>query len=1812
MRTRDSVTRWFRFRAGLWLAMLLPLVSPERLHANVDGIELLCPCRLELRPDTEEASIVFGVRNFRPTGTGPLSVRFNLLASSGGYFERTVAIDPIPAGATLRRFAYPVRGSAAESKWHYLQLDELAGSEEPRVVDRVPLLPRPDDASVGRFVFESPDFLTDSDGDGVADANERIEGTDPASAESVPGGSTLDVLALYNDAYAANFNHAPHTRIHHLMTVANLAYGDSGTNIRLRTVGFANAEVTDPQDKYSLPSQGQIEDLGRLHGSDLNVLFRASPNDDRGGFAFVGGALNRGYMPSFETGLVATIFESAPAYIVAHEIGHLLGLTHSFDQGLANGTFRWSRGHAEPHRDRGTIMSWGGRYFGFSDPAIDCWGIGIDCGVAHGEWDGADAVASLDAVRFQVARYREAEPDSDGDNVVDPADRFPLDAAEWRDSDGDGVGDAADPDDDNDTVPDMDDRFPLDPTEWADIDNDGIGDNADTEATGDGGDALIPDPVLRRLIADTLGLPPDTSLDANDLASLTELRGEQPTGVRSLEGLQHAGNLTRISLRGGSVVDLAPLSGLRELNSLDLAYHNVRDLSPLSGLANLQQLNVEGNRIANVAALADLTNLEWAYLGENYLDDGAVEILGSLTGLQALNLSEQKSEITDITALADLRKLQVLRLGGHERLKDIGVIANFRNLRSLDLDGTAVSDLSPLANLSDLFDLSLSGTPVSDLSPLSGLPALSWLQLAGNSLSDLSVLSGLGPLSWLNLGNNNISDIAPLVEESILADGAVLVLSSNPLSHKAIHLDIPTLRARDVTVHFNMPALVDIPDESLRSALARAIGQAGGVALPEEDLSWLLTLDLSGLGITNLTGLEKARWLRFINLAGNAVEDLAVLFDLPDLQHLTLDDAALGREALRPAIEALREKGVTVGAAASAMDRSRFDECRPGMLLIPGERCTYPGATDAFSVNSRGRGSFLGRLAGIRIWINNETINDRVYDFEASHLGGGEWRVDRVAGGSDAPANGAADSQEPVSNTSPSFADACFPHEIWYWDGEPIPSLTLPAATGGDGPLKYTLEVVSAVSEHWDLDPRPPLIPGLSFDPARRQIAGTPMTNADSNWPYGLKYRVTDADGDTDEFEFEISISGIGFHSHGHAAGNICDQSLTDSFTDSTGRTILFRLHYRKDWDLSEPRGVELYFHGNSTGTELDMLDYHESWRSDPIVPEKGMLRAAVASPYSYPNPDFSPKGLNDGTRSWVPDDARLIHELLQSNFGGTAAIDRNSIVFTGDSQGPCFINYFLQRYAHVYGGGFHSDCGCLHWGDAWPPRSVTPWSPTVLWTLHALSSVSDRFRVFVQATTGDFLYGEGVAMRDFFRDVLGFETRWDLDAPGGHCAGGAMPYSSIFEWLTEPTPVPSVFGAVSGDHDVDGLADAVDPDDDNDGAPDIVDALPLEPREWLDTDADGIGNFEDRDADGDGVLNAVDAFPMNPLEWIDNDEDGIGDNLDTDDDNDGVADEHDDEPLRGARNDQLSFKSFFGLGFLPRNGFHANPKPAQSHIGRPASIVYPDARGNRQSYFFIALGDSADAVFEIMVDTHESDRRCEDVLPTELCRTRHEGGFGDFHEARLHLIYIDGNQNRDLSDDGPPLVMADNGRYRVAPDMGDLGVSVVLRVPYASGERLPYRIALTSIGDRESDQGHRESEFGLGYNVSSFWIGYVTVPGAEPVLAGTFDGNLDGVFNTGTYGFDDVFEVTRLITEDGEPASSTRLVSVANLDDFKDHACVDLNRDDILNDCGQIIAVLEEDAFAPIYPGEPFMLDGRSCRIQIAPTGYRVRIECS
>jgi hypothetical protein len=79
-----------------------------------------------------------------------------------------------------------------------------------------------------------------------------------------------------------------------------------------------------------------------------------------------------------------------------------------------------------------------------------------------------------------------SQRDSDNDGYVDANDAFPFDAAEWLDTDSDGIGNNADVDDDGDGVNDVNDAFPLNPNEALDTDGDGLGNNTDADDDGDG------------------------------------------------------------------------------------------------------------------------------------------------------------------------------------------------------------------------------------------------------------------------------------------------------------------------------------------------------------------------------------------------------------------------------------------------------------------------------------------------------------------------------------------------------------------------------------------------------------------------------------------------------------------------------------------------------------------------------------------------------------------------------------------------------------------------------------------------------------------------------------------------------------------------------------------------------------------------------------------------------------------------------------------------------------------------------------------------------------------------------------------------------------------------------------------------------------------------------------------------------------------------------------------------------------------------------------------------------------------------------
>ncbi|MBT4159915.1 MAG: hypothetical protein HOE54_01315, partial [Gammaproteobacteria bacterium] len=317
------------------------------------------------------------------------------------------------------------------------------------------------------FVSNMVDFLTDSDGDGVADDNELIADTDPGLGSSAPGKSYIDILAGYAAGGTSFYNDDPVARIEHLIAVSNAALSDSRVDIVFRLAGSEELSMDTSQSiddwlNAAENGDGIYENLQQSRsdaGADLITMFRLFDGGNICGLATLGGFATQGLMTRTEHISASFIeFDECGDLTMIHEVGHNMGLGHSFKQN-ETGTFDWSRGYGI-NDQFATIMAYASEFnlsseiAYFSNPDVSLCD-GTDCGVDIDQSAGAHSAKSLNAVRFQVANYSSSSAvDSDGDGIPDSEDAFANEASESVDTDSDGLGNNADYDDDNDGMPD--------------------------------------------------------------------------------------------------------------------------------------------------------------------------------------------------------------------------------------------------------------------------------------------------------------------------------------------------------------------------------------------------------------------------------------------------------------------------------------------------------------------------------------------------------------------------------------------------------------------------------------------------------------------------------------------------------------------------------------------------------------------------------------------------------------------------------------------------------------------------------------------------------------------------------------------------------------------------------------------------------------------------------------------------------------------------------------------------------------------------------------------------------------------------------------------------------------------------------------------------------------------------------------------------------------------------------------------------------------------------------------------------------------
>jgi Leucine-rich repeat (LRR) protein len=363
---------------------------------------------------------------------------------------------------------------------------------------------------------------------------------------------------------------------------------------------------------------------------------------------------------------------------------------------------------------------------------------------------------------------------------------------------------------------------------------------------------------------------------------------------------------TELILDDTAVVDLEPLRGWQELQSLSLRKLSPRSLAPIP-TSKLQRLVVDGSDGPRLQQLgpAPLRSLVVEHGERDNLHElrsfsrlRALELqltrLGSWDGLEALQqlesltldlveMPEQLDVLARLPALSSIR----LRFRGSF---DASALPDLPSLRHLELRGAYGGHLlhpSSLVRFGALQALSLPFTDLAEASWLAPLRELRSLNLQGTAVRSCEILAQLPELQLLDLGLSEVADLQPLQKLQRLRS---LDVSSTPaledfevesLCTELEVLRVDGLQRSDLTCLSRFSHLLELWRLELRSFR--------GV----QELAHLERLEPVGAELTDVSPLADHPSLRALSAGGKGAMDICPLATLAHLEELTLHSATL-------------------------------------------------------------------------------------------------------------------------------------------------------------------------------------------------------------------------------------------------------------------------------------------------------------------------------------------------------------------------------------------------------------------------------------------------------------------------------------------------------------------------------------------------------------------------------------------------------------------------------------------------------------------------------------------------------------------------------------------------------------------------------------------------------------------------------------------------------------------------------------------------------------------------------------------------------
>ena len=1519
------------------LAAALPLEASAEIQA-----ELLCPCRVETS-GSSSIDVRFGIRNLKDDrGTGPLEARLlrrlKGSQSDSWFVLGEVELPSLAANATLSPKTHSMRYRAPRESGAYELRLALHGENHPWL-DSIYWLSEPVEIErSGEITTGDADILVDTDKDGVSDVNERLMSTDPKDADSKPGSPTIDVLTFYSSDLPDLYGGDPSTRIRHVTTLADAIFSDSGVDLSLRLVGIALADI-DGESAFPSISNTEAQASIDRHGADIAVIFTpyVANSDGVCGRAWTNGFRTQGTGVQDPDGRLAHVYGDCGADTMAHEIGHLMGLAHSYAQNEV-GTFRWARGYGVTDQFA-TVMAYK-KFFGnapeidrFSTPKGQC--EGLPCGVARERVDGADAVAALNTTRFQVANFAEPKPDSDNDGFVDPVDAFPNDATEQTDSDGDGTGDNADTDDDNDGVTDESDLFPLDATEWADTDGDGVGDNADAF------------PYDRFEKADT---------DGDGVGNNADLFPNDPTETVDTDndGVGNNGDAFPFDTREWLDTDG---DGTGDNADADDDGDGIADTEDAFPLDSTEWVDTDGDGTGNNADSDDdgdgTPDTDDALpLNPDETSDGDSDGVGDFVDAFPNDAAESVDTDRDGT-------------GDNADTDDDGDgVPDTSDAFPLDPEESSDEDGDGVGNNADAFPNDPTETADTDRDGVGdngdAFPddGSEWIDSDGDGTGDNADTDDD------NDGVADVNDDLPLDPgETVDADGDGVGDNADAFPNDAAEsadTDGDGI-GNNADTDDDGDGTLDTADAFPTDASETVDADGDGVgdnadAFPTDASEWADT-DNDGIGNNadtdddgdmhtdgiDLFPLDASRTRAFhYRLSGENVRAQAgrsvatgdldgdgkadILIGAPGTSNVIRSS---GKESPFGAVYAVSGTDFvgadTADGAADQIIELRNIAAQPASFVISGHDVAEAAG---FSVSVVGDLNGDGRAE----WVVGNPMS--------SSQRGGAYLV------SNADLD-AADSANGIDGAA-RLLDVIEGSNSWRFPGySPGGQAGARVAAAGDVDGEGSMDFLIGA-------PRTDQTSGVVFLVSGARLNSTDANDGDEDGVISLESL---PDGEAN-WKFNGEKNGDLAGSHVASAGDMDNDGKDDLIITaphySTGQKNLGAVYLIAAANLASADEADGTTDGAVSLSRIsaetaswklvgEASDNYAGWAALTADTDgDGNLELVVGAPgnnsgrgavYVIPVSSLEMADDADGTRDRVVSLGKVAGLANAYKFTGDLAsvgmfgkgASAGLALAAGDLDGDAKADLVIGAPDYMQGGqwcpvpGDQRRSGAVYIisGAQFDEADSSDGNTDGLGQLANIAGLANSWKLLGEPT--DSLGGSVSAAGDLDGDgradlLLGGPDQFRRAADCGSTSGAgiAMMVSSA------DLPVIDRFdGSEDGvvdfeafrqaryqlDSDFDGAENALDTDDDNDGVADTEDAFPLDPMESADNDYDGTGDNADGDDDNDGTPDLFDVFPLNPYETLDSDGDGTGDNADTDDDNDGTPDLSDAFPLDASEN---------------------------------------------------------------------------------------------------------------------------------------------------------------------------------------------------------------------------------------------------------------------------------------------------------------------